>query len=92
MKWFEYRENTDGRFSIIPVYKNFKEDWKIMGSWSVLPARIFGLSWPDYLRYCIQNGAIVVGKEHRYPYISWKEKNVEFLNDLNRRANIVIQL
>ena len=57
-----------------------------------MPARIFGLSWPDYLRYCIQNGATVVGKEHRYPYISWKEKNVEFLNDLNRRANIVIQL
>lgn len=89
--YFYYRENPDGTYAICPMYKEFKEDWRIMGSWAVLPARLLGLSWPDYLRYCIQNGATVKGKEHIYPIISWKEKNIRFLNDLNIRAGIALE-
>ena len=88
--YFYYRENPDSSYSICPMYKEFNEDWKIMGSWAVLPARLFGISWPDYLRYCIQNGAKVVGREHIYPIIKWDKPNKEFINELNHRANKLI--
>lgn len=90
--WFMYRENPDGKSTIVPIYKNFGEDWKIMGSWAVLPARLFGLSWADYLRYCRQCGADVRGKTHQYPIIAWNEKNNEFLDELNKRANQLIKI
>ena len=90
--WFMYRENPDGKFTIVPNYKNFGEDWKIMGSWAVLPARLFGLSWADYLRYCRQCGADVRGKAHQYPIIVWDKKNNEFLDELNKRANQLIKI
>lgn len=92
MTYFYFRENPDGTYSLSPIYKEFGEDWKIMGSWSVLPARLLGLSWADYLRYCIQCGAEVRGKEHIYPIIRWKEKNLDFINDLNKRATYLIKV
>lgn len=90
--YFYYREQPSGGYMICPMYKEFGEDWRIMGSWAVLPARLFGLSYPDYLRYCIMHGAQVFGKEHRYPTILWKEKNNGFILELNRRANALIQI
>lgn len=90
--YFYYRENPDGTYSLSPMYKEFDEDWRIMGSWSVLPARLFGLSWANYLRYCIKNGADVRGKNHIYPIIHWKEKNKDFLDELNKRANCLIKV
>ena len=61
-----------------------------MGSWAVLPARLFGLSWPDYLRYCVQSGAKVRGREHIYPMIIWDIPNKIFINELNERANALL--
>lgn len=90
--WFWWREEPDGTFAILPMYKNFPEDWCIMGSWSVLPARLLGLSWPDYLRFCIQQGATVTGKNHLYPIIKWKKKNEALMAELNKRANILIRI
>ena len=92
MNYFYYRENPDGTYSLSPLYKEFGEDWKIMGSWSVLPARLLGLSWPNYLRYCMKCGADVKGKNHHYPIIHWKEKNKDFLDELNKRANYLIKV
>lgn len=86
-KFFYYREQPDGKYMVCPVYKEFPEDWRIMGSWAVLPARLFGLSWPDYLRYCVQSGAKVRGREHICPMIIWDIPNKIFINELNERAN-----
>ena len=92
IKFFTWRDNPDGTYSIAPMYKEFGEDWRIMGSWSVLPARLFGLSWPNYLRYCISLGARVTGKQHLYPTIKWEKPNYKILDELNRRANLLIKV
>jgi hypothetical protein len=92
INYFCYRERPDGKYMIAPIYKEFGEDWRIMGSWAVLPARLFGLSFPDYLRYCIMHGANVWGKNHYYPIVVWEQKNEGFLLELNRRANALIQI
>lgn len=91
--YFQYREQPDGKgYMICPMYHRFGEDWCIKGSWNVLPARFFGLSYPDYLRYCIFNGALVIGKNQMYPTILWKEKNNDFILELNKRANALIKI
>lgn len=91
--YFQYREQPDNSsYMICPVYHNFGEDWRVNGSWNVLASRFFGLSFPDYLRYCILHGATVIGRGQMYPTIIWKEKNNGFLLELNRRANALIQI
>lgn len=92
ISYFTYREQPNGGYTICPIYKEFGEDWYIEGSWAVLPARFFGLSFPDYLRYCRMHGAEIIGKNQYYPLIYWKEKNNGFLLELNRRANALIKI
>lgn len=90
MKYFTYRDNPDGTWSLVPDFEVWGYDWCISGSWNVLGARVMGLSWSNYLRYCMQCGATVQGKNHLYPIVHWKEKNLDFLDELNRRANYLI--
>lgn len=85
-QYFEYREHGVKGYVIIPIYKEFSESM-IRGSYGLLPCRITGLSWPQYLRYCMQHGAHVYGKHSKYPTAVWDEPNMEFLNMLNQRAN-----
>ena len=95
-KYFVYRESTinDG-WVISPVYNEFfDEDLNkiVKGSFNLLACRISGLSWPEWLRYCRQNGATLYGKNSKYPVAVWKEQNKSFLDDLNQRANILAGL
>ena len=86
--YFVYRESSNNGWTICPVWDEFWTEGKpIMGSFSLLACRISGLSWPQWLRYCRQNGASLYGKGHKYVSAVWKEPNKDFLNKLNQRAN-----
>lgn len=88
--YFIFRETSNNGWSICPVHTAFLgEDLSksINGSFALLACRVSGLSWPQWLRYCRQNGATLYGKGHKYPVAIWKEPNKDFLNKLNVRAN-----
>ena len=87
--YFTFRESPAGGWTICPVHKEFfdGDEWRINGSCALLACRVSGLSWPQWLRYCRQNGAMIYGKGHKYPVATWKEPNTKFLNELNIRAN-----
>ena len=88
--YFVFRETSNNGWSICPVHTAFLgEDLSksINGSFALLACRVSGLSWPQWLRYCRQNGATLYGKGHKYPVAIWKEPNKDFLNKLNVRAN-----
>ena len=93
--YFVFRETSNNGWSICPVHKEWiGEDYgkPIKGSFNLLACRVSGLSWPQWLRFCRQNGAKLYGKNHKYPVAVWKEPNKQFLNDLNKRANELAQL
>ena len=48
----------------------------VKGSWNVLPARILGISYAEYLRYARDkyNGTLY-GKGHKCPIVKFKNKN-----------------
>lgn len=88
--YFVFRETSNNGWSICPVHTAFLgEDLSksINGSFALLACRVSGLSWPQWLRYCRQNGATLYGKGYKYPVAVWKEPNKDFLNKLNTRAN-----
>lgn len=85
IKYFEYRESPYGGYMIVPIYKEFGDPC-INGSWGVLPARIFGVHYVDWLHYCEAHGARLIGKNHLYIVEVWDEPNQEILNVLNRRT------
>ena len=60
----KYRIYYDGKFTI-----------KDSGSYNVLGARILGLSYGDYLRFLVQNGATVIGKKSKYTSFFFKSLN-----------------
>lgn len=90
IKYFEYKEFFGG-FSIAPIYKEFDNAY-IEGSWGVLPARIFGVHYVDWLHYCEAHGARLMGKNWYYVIPYWKEPNQDFLNVLNERTNELASL
>ncbi len=59
----KYRIYYDGKFII-----------KKYGSYNVLGARILGLSYGDYLRFLVQNGATIVGKKSKYVSFFFEKK------------------
>ena len=88
--YFVYRESSNNGWTICPVHKEFlgeNLEKPISGSFALLACRISGLSWPQWLKCCRQNGATLYGKGHKYPVAIWKEPNQKFLNELNTRAN-----
>lgn len=92
MIYFTWRENSSGTgWLICPFHENFKNP-KIEGSWNVVPARFLGLSWEDYLKFCMQNGAMLHGKNKTYILPVFKKKNNEFLNLLNERTEKIIKI
>lgn len=42
-------------------------------SYNIIPARLLGFSYPDYLRFCQANGAILRGKKG-YTHAVWTDK------------------
>ena len=86
--YFNFRESSNNGWMICPSWDEFWTDGKIIrGSFSLLACRISGLSWPQWLRYCRQNGATLYGKGNKYVVAVWKEPNQDFLKELNARAN-----
>jgi len=72
-------------FDLLPVYK--VPDG---GSYNVLQARLLGLDWPNFLRFCRDYlGADVVGKGHLYPaiYFDNTEKVRQYVRLLNKTAS-----
>lgn len=63
------------------------------GSFNVIQARLFGLTYANYLRMCRDvYGAEIVGKNSGYPYAIFKfSKGLEdLIEQLNARANLVL--
>ena len=63
------------------------------GSFAVLPARLLGLSFADYLRMCRDIlGAEIIGKGSKYP-VAYFPKNAttrQFIKLLNGRAGVAL--
>lgn len=90
--YFNFRESSNNGWMICPNWDEFWTDGKIIkGSFNLLACRISGLSWPQWLRYCRQNGATLYGKGNKYVVAVWKEPNQDFLKELNARANEIAQ-
>ena len=85
-KYFDFVEISEDRWMIFPKYEAFGYP-PITGSYGVLIARFFGLSWPDWLKYCVQNGAQLQGKKNIYVLAIWSSPNKEFLKEINQRMN-----
>lgn len=75
-------ETADGMYMVSfndilynAVIENVPKE-NISGSWNVLPARILGISYADYLRYARDkyNGTLY-GKNHKYPIVKFKNEN-----------------
>lgn len=64
------------------------------GSFAVMAARVAGLPYGMYCRFCRDVlGAEVVGKGNTYPIVYFQNTNEvrKFINLLNERANKIIQ-
>lgn len=60
--------NFNGFNSLLP-----NEDYCYKSSYQVLNARLLGLSYPSYLRFCQSKGAKLHGRDG-YAYPTWKNK------------------
>lgn len=61
----------------------------IKGSYVLLPSRLLGLNYVDYLRYCRDKlGAFITGKNQKYPiaYFRSTPETQQFLRLLNKSA------
>jgi hypothetical protein len=91
---FKYEESSiyPGRYVIRPIHENFfliSTD----GSFSVICARLFGITYPDYLRMCRDHfDAEIVGKGSSYPvaYFPLSNKLFTLVDTLNSIANLVL--
>ena len=96
--YFTFRESSNIGWTICPNYSEFIPEsngqWvnPVKGSCALIAARISGLSWPQWLRYCRSNGASLYGKGNKYVVPIWKEPNKDFLNKLNQRATELSKL
>lgn len=87
MKYFTFKETSNQGWMLCPNWDVFwSEGQQIQGSFNVICARVAGLSWAQWLRFCRQNGASLYGKEHKYVCAIWKEPNKEFEKMMNMRA------
>lgn len=87
-KQFFPTETYDGRYMIGFYFEDFRLRDKdisfyFASSYNVVPARLLGFSYPDFLRYCEKNGATLKGK-NGYTHAVWKEKN-----DCNRVCELI---
>lgn len=59
------------------------------GSLNVIMARLLGLTWVDFLKYCRDElNATIVGRNSLYPSIYFKKdkKTIEFIDELNNKV------
>jgi hypothetical protein len=94
VKCFEREESAayPGKYIIRPIHDNFHLD-STEGSFNVICARLFGLSYAQYLRMCRDCfGAEIIGKGSWYPvaYFSLSNELKILIDNLNARANLVL--
>lgn len=96
MKKFFYLEDSPymNTYSIIAInHSAFPFDGEIRGSFNIFPARLLGLTFAQYLRFCRDVlGAKVIGKNHLYPvpYFRSTPEVQQFLKLLNKRAEYAL--
>lgn len=64
------------------------------GSYNLLPARLLGLSYAEYLRYCRDiYKAEIIGKNNMYPVAYFKDNIAvgDLIRTLNSRMELLIQ-
>lgn len=84
--------SVPGAWFISVDYEKFECGLVKEGSWNVLPARVLGISYPDWLRFCRDEfHAIINGKNCLYivPYFKDKAVALELTKLLNNRANLL---
>lgn len=84
-EYFVFRESSNKGWMICPKHDAFGTPL-IQGSYALFACRLLGISWPDWLRLCAQNGAILYGKGMPYVHAVWREPNKDFLKMVNKRA------
>lgn len=94
VKCFEREESVGypGKYIIRPIHENFHLDYT-EGSFNVICARLFGLSYAQYLRMCRDCfGAEIIGKDSMYPiaYFKLSQGLKDLIDQLNGRANWVL--
>jgi len=67
------------------------ENWKVTGraNFNILPARMLGFAYPDYLNYCENElGADIFGREYEVPYPMFRDNLAtrDFVTFLNERT------
>ncbi len=88
----EESPNHPGRYIIAPQHDNFHL-YSAKGSFNIICARLFELSYAQYLRMCRDVlGAEIIGKNCLYPvaYFSDKIAADRLCKLLNARANYVL--
>lgn len=85
-EYFIFRESSNKGWMICPKHEAFGTPY-IEGSYGLFACRLLGISWPNWLRLCEQNGATLYGKGGLYVHAIWREPNKDFLKIVNQRAN-----
>ena len=85
-EYFVFRESSNKGWMICPKHDAFGSP-TIQGSYALFACRVLGISWPDWLRLCWQNGAVLYGQNMPYVHAIWSEPNKDFLKIINQRAN-----
>ena len=99
-EWFIYEIELDdpSKATISPKdYENFPFNTKTGGSYNVAPARVLGLSYPDYLRFLLimfPDDVEIIGKNKLYPKVLWKRNKMmfQFIRLLNVKLSLAMGL
>lgn len=81
-----------GKWVIRPIHDNFHLE-HTEGSFNLIMARLFNLSYAQYLRFCRDIcGAEIYGKNKKYPVAYFQKTAVldQLVRLLNNRANLVL--
>lgn len=96
MKKYFYLEESPYMATYQAIYLNhgsFPFEGKIYGSFNLMPARLLGLTYAQYLRFCRDVlGATLVGKNSKYPvaYFRLTPEVQQFVKLLNKRAEMAV--
>jgi hypothetical protein len=95
MKYFTIEESMaySGKYMLAPKHDKLPLTYTT-GSYNILPARLLGLHYADYLRYCRDTvAAELIGKNSNYvvPYFSDKTKLAQLIAELDSRVEKILK-
>lgn len=82
-----------GKYLIRVKLEEFNLD-STTGSFSIIAARLFGITYAQYLRMCRDHyGAEIYGKSSNYPvaYFKLSKELDSLIAQLNERANLILE-